>query len=84
MAESWSMPSREELAVAHHIFPRFGPMAKGLPIYNKIRCVNEGGGNDFWESGAVRPDLILEDLISVMNHAKGGEKADSQYYHVGF
>ena len=87
-ADLWLNPgpcrTREELAAAHHMFPRFGPMAKGLPIYNNIRCVNEGGGNDFWESGAVRPDLILEDLISIMNHAKGGEKAGSQYYHVGF
>ena len=86
-ADLWLNPgpcrTREELAAAHHMFPRFGPMTKGLPIYNNIRCVNEGGGNDFWESGAVRPDLILEDLISIMNHANGGEKADSLYYHVG-
>ena len=75
--------NREELAAAHHMFPRFGPMAKGLPIYNNIRCVNEGGGNDFWESGAVRPDLILEDLISVMNHAKGGDPEESLHYYEG-
>ena len=87
-ADLWLNPgpcrTREELAAAHHMFPRFGPLAKGLPIYNNIRCVNEGGGNDFWESGAVRPDLILEDLISVMNHAKGGDPEESLHYHVGF
>lgn len=87
-ADLWLNPgpcrTREELAAAHHMFPLFGPMAKGLPIYNNIRCVNEGGGNDFWESGAVRPDLILEDLISVMNHAKGGDPEESLHYHVGF
>ena len=86
-ADLWLNPgpcrTREELAAAHHMFPRFGPMAKGLPIYNNIRCVNEGGGNDFWESGAVRPDLILEDLISVMNHAKGGKQEEFLYYYKG-
>ena len=87
-ADLWLNPgpcrTREELAAAHHMFLRFGPMAKDLPIYNNIRCVNAGGGNDFWESGAVRPDLILEDLISVMNHAKGGDPEESLHYHVGF
>ena len=85
-ADVWLNPgschSREELARAHHMFPRFGPMAKGLPIYNNIRCVNEGGGNDFWEQGAVRPDLVLEDMISIMNHAKGGERAEGLHFHM--
>ena len=86
-ADLWLNPgpcrTREELAAAHHMFPRFGPMAKGLPIYNNIRCVNEGGGNDFWESGAVRPDLILEDLISIMNHARGDDPEESLHYYEG-
>ena len=85
-ADLWLNPgpcrTREELAAAHHMFLRFGPMAKDLPIYNNLRCVSAGGGNDFWESGAVRPDLILEDLISVMNHAKGGDPEESLHYHV--
>lgn len=85
-ADLWLNPgscrTRGELAEAHHMFPRFGPLAKDLPIYNNIRCVNEGGGNDFWESGAVRPDLILEDMISIMNHAKGGDPEESLHYHV--
>ena len=25
------------------------------------------GGNDFYESGVVRPDLVLEDLIHIMS-----------------
>ena len=32
------------------------------------------GGNDFWESGSVRPDIVLEDLISVFSDQKGGLK----------
>lgn len=37
-----------------------------IGIYNNIRITTPEGGNDFWESGAVRPDLILEDLIRIM------------------
>ena len=85
-ADLWLNPgscrSREDLADAHHMFPRFGPLTKALPIYNNIRCVNEGGGNDFWEQGAVRPDLVLEDMISIMNHAKGGERAEGLHFHM--
>ena len=74
--------TREEIEAFHHMFPRFGPVARNLPIYNNIRCANNGGGNDFWERGAVRPDLLLEDLIAIMEHAKGGEKEESLHFHV--
>ena len=80
-ADIWLNPgscrSREELMQAHHMFPRFGPIIKGLPIYNNIRCVNESGGNDFWERGAMSPDLILQDLIYIFDHAEGKIKEDS-------
>ena len=86
-ADLWLNPgscrTREELGAAHHMFPRFGPLTKSLPIYNNIRCVTDGGGNDFWERGAVRPDLVLEDMIAIMNHAKGGDRVDSLHFHVG-
>lgn len=38
-----------------------------IGIYNNIRKTTPEGGNDFWESGAVRPDLILEDLVRIMH-----------------
>ena len=80
-ADLWLNPgacsTRDELVRAHHMFPRFGPIVKDLPIYNNIRCVNDAGGNDFWERGAIRPDLILQDLIYVMDQARGETKEDS-------
>lgn len=39
----------------------------GIGIYNNIRRTTPEGGNDFWESGAVRPDLILEDLVMILH-----------------
>jgi iron complex transport system substrate-binding protein len=73
-ADMWLCPgycrTREQLATLHHLFPHFGPLAKGLPIYNNILRATSGGGNDFWESGAVRPDLILKDLRAIFQAYK--------------
>ena len=41
-------------------------IGKGM-VYNNNARLNDVGGNDFWESGTVRSDLILEDLISVFH-----------------
>ena len=47
-------------------------------IYNNTKRTNEGGGSDFWESGAVRPDLILNDLVQILHH---DAPTDSLYYY---
>lgn len=36
-------------------------------IYNNTRRKNGHGGNDFWESGAMHPERILEDLVKIMH-----------------
>ena len=36
-------------------------------VYSCDRRSTEGGGSDFWESGTVRPDLVLEDLIRILH-----------------
>jgi iron complex transport system substrate-binding protein len=36
-------------------------------VFNNNARVSEGGGNDYWESGTVRPDLVLADLIKVFH-----------------
>lgn len=70
-ADMWLNPghcrSVSELVSTHHFFDRFGPVVKGLPVYNNTLRTTEEGGNDFWETGAVRPDLILEDLVSIFS-----------------
>jgi iron complex transport system substrate-binding protein len=70
-ADIWLNPgpcrSREDLMAFHHSFRMFGPVEKGLPIYNNTLRVTPEGGNDFWESGSVRPDLILQDLIAIFS-----------------
>lgn len=36
-------------------------------VYNNNMRISSAGGNDYWESGTVRPDLVLADLICVFH-----------------
>lgn len=66
--------SRKALVDTNPLFEKFDIRH----IYNNTARRNAGGGNDFWESGAVRPDLILRDLVAIFS----GKDADSLYYYV--
>lgn len=78
-ADIWLNPghcrSIDELSGVHQLFKHFGPLADSLPIYNNTLRITPEGGNDFWESGSVRPDRILEDLSRIF-----AEKKDSLNY----
>ena len=81
-ADMWLNPGPcrtcEEVAAYHHSFRHFGPVVKGLPIYNNTLRITPEGGNDFWESGSVRPDLILEDLVSMFSIS--GQQGGLKYH----
>ncbi len=36
-------------------------------IFNNNKRVSEGGGNDYWESGVLNPEVILKDIASVLH-----------------
>ena len=71
------MTSKEEVCAAA---PRFAKVdaVKFNRLYNNTKRTNESRGSDFWESGAVRPDLILEDLINILHYEAPTEKL---YYY---
>ncbi|WP_164926854.1 ABC transporter substrate-binding protein [Chlorobaculum tepidum] len=48
---------------------RFGQMrsVRERRVWNNNRLVNAAGGNAYWESGVVRPDLILKDLVMILH-----------------
>lgn len=55
--------TREELYDQNPLF-----RSMSIPyIYNNTLRSTNGGGNDFWEGGAVRPDMILHDLITIFH-----------------
>jgi len=36
-------------------------------VWNNRRRMTPQGGNDYWESAVVRPDLLLKDLVSIIH-----------------
>lgn len=55
--------------------PRFAalPVVRNRRVYNNDRRRTPAGGSDFWESGSVRPDLVLHDLASILHPQLGGD-----------
>ena len=47
-------------------------------IYNNTKRTNPSRGSDFWESGTVRPDIILADLVKILHYEA---PTDSLYYY---
>lgn len=47
-------------------------------VYNNTRRTTPNGGSDFWESGAIRPDIILSDLVKIL-HSEA--KSEELYYY---
>ncbi len=66
--------SREQLIGANPLFADF-PIPH---IWNNSLHTTKGGGNLFWETGPVRPDLVLEDLASILD---GSAEPDSLHYY---
>lgn len=60
-----SLASKKEILATDIRFKSFRVFNEGK-LYNNNKRQNERGANDFWESGTVRPDWVLRDLISVL------------------
>ncbi|MCE1199136.1 MAG: iron ABC transporter substrate-binding protein, partial [Marinilabiliales bacterium] len=52
---------------------------KNHRVYNNNLKINANGGNDYWESGVVHPDLILSDLVKLL-HADPRRDTLFHYY----
>jgi iron complex transport system substrate-binding protein len=58
--------TRAEIVAQDARYAAFAPFKAGR-LYNNNRRTNAQGSNDYWESGAVRPDLVLSDLIRILH-----------------
>ncbi|MEO0868080.1 MAG: ABC transporter substrate-binding protein, partial [Cyanobacteria bacterium J06642_11] len=49
--------------------PRYGSFGafKQDSVFNNNARMNNSGGNDYWESGAMNPHLILADLVKIFH-----------------
>lgn len=59
-----NLTSKQEILSSDSRFKSFRVFSSG-EIFNNNKRLSKQGGNDFWESGTVHPDLILRDLIAV-------------------
>lgn len=55
-----------ELISTDSRFVSFSQVQKKTIFNNNLR-VSPGGGNDYWERGVVRPDLVLSDLVKIFH-----------------
>ena len=68
-ADYWMGPraqSLEELGMMDERYKLFKAFKEGK-VYTFNKRVSENGGNDYWESGMTRPDLILKDMIKIFH-----------------
>ena len=69
-AEFWlnlsGVDSKNDIAARDTRYEKFKSFQSN-GIYNNTLRTNELGANDYWESGAVSPDVILADLIHIFH-----------------
>lgn len=70
--------SRNDITAKDNRFSAFRSWKTGA-VYNYNRRVNDIGANDYWESGAVNPHLVLADLIRILH--PGVLPQDSLFYY---
>ena len=58
----------KSLEDARNADPRFHtiPAFAMKRLFNNNKRLNKWGGNDYWESGILRPDVLLADLVSIL------------------
>ncbi|WP_290539816.1 ABC transporter substrate-binding protein [Alistipes sp.] len=72
--------SLDELKELYPKFARTRCVQNGA-VYNCNRRMNSAGGNDYWESGVVRPDVVLHDLIAILHPEVLDENDRETYYY---
>ena len=58
--------SKKDIEAIDARYAGFRPFKTGR-IFNNNKRTNDKGSNDYWESGAVNPQLILADLIRILH-----------------
>lgn len=51
-------------------------------VWNDNKRMNPKGGNDIWQSGVARPDLVLRDLSIILHPDNQGEASKTIYYRL--
>lgn len=59
-------------------YGRFAAVKSGN-VWNPTKRIGPAGGNDYWQSGVVRPDAVLKDLVAIF-HPELEPDHDFTYY----
>lgn len=62
-ADASSLEELGSIDKKYQLFKAF----KNKQVYNINKRKNKNGGNDYWESGVARPDLLLSDMIRILH-----------------
>lgn len=84
-ADLWLNPgSAASLAELKSQFPKFANTrcVRNGAVYNCNKRLNAAGGNDYWESAVVRPDVVLHDLIAIMHPEVLADDDRNLYYYL--
>ncbi len=75
-ADMWINVQAASLDDLRRRFPKFADTrcVRNGYVWNADRRTNAAGGNDFWESGVVCPDLVLRDLVKIFHPELVGEE----------
>jgi iron complex transport system substrate-binding protein len=69
-ADIWINPgtagSLDDIAAADHRMTKL-PVYKAGSIWNNRNRMTSSGGNDYWESAVVHPDLLLKDMVCIIH-----------------
>ena len=76
-----SVNTISELLQTDSRFSAFNQVQKKT-IFNNNLKMSPGGGNDYWEQGVVRPDLILSDLVKILHPETDSTKVFNFYKRV--
>ena len=77
--EAFLLASEADIWLNVNDIRSIGALKSRLPNFADVRCVqngavfncdrrvNEFGGNDYWESAVVHPDVVLRDMVKIMH-----------------
>jgi iron complex transport system substrate-binding protein len=69
-ADVWINPgtaeSLEDITVADHRLSRL-PVCRDGGVWNNRKRMTPAGGNDYWETAVVRPDILLMDMVAILH-----------------
>lgn len=64
MQNAWR--SRSDVVAADERYKKFAVFKTGQ-IFNANARLNKYGGNDYWETGLLEPDVLLADIIKILH-----------------